>query len=152
MTCTSLRLTVTGHETAKLCLGLPAEPQKGRYFAPLRLPTCSIETDLDRGYYCKWLFYDCFVVFSDNREYECMRAITNICVTILVLLIFASAGMADNKIRSLCYISYPGYSAHDKKVYKNNYHPLTQPYLQGAQTLCRWVVDQRERSPASSLK
>ena len=35
------------------------------------------------------------------------------------------------------------YSAHDKKVYKNNYHPLTKPYLQGAQTLYRWVVDPR---------
>jgi len=33
------------------------------------------------------------------------------------------------------------YGAHDRKVYKELYHPLTEPYLQGAEALYRWVVD-----------
>jgi hypothetical protein len=31
------------------------------------------------------------------------------------------------------------YSAHDKKVYGNNYHPLTKPYLEDAKVLYYWV-------------
>jgi hypothetical protein len=36
------------------------------------------------------------------------------------------------------------YSAHDRKVYQENYHPLTPPYLQGAKLLYKWVVDPRK--------
>jgi hypothetical protein len=35
------------------------------------------------------------------------------------------------------------YSAHDKKVYKENYHPLTKPYLEAAKVLFYWVVDRK---------
>jgi len=35
------------------------------------------------------------------------------------------------------------YSAHDRKVYKDKYHPLTKPFLQDAKTLYHWVVDPR---------
>jgi lipoprotein-anchoring transpeptidase ErfK/SrfK len=35
------------------------------------------------------------------------------------------------------------YRAHDKKVYKNNYHPLTEPLLRDARVLYEWVVDRR---------
>ena len=35
------------------------------------------------------------------------------------------------------------YGAHDRKVHKGNYHPLTEPYLQGAKLLYKWVVDPR---------
>lgn len=35
------------------------------------------------------------------------------------------------------------YGAHDRKVYGKNYHPLTEPYLQGAKLLYQWVVDPR---------
>jgi hypothetical protein len=36
------------------------------------------------------------------------------------------------------------YSAHDKKVYQNNYHPLTPPLLQDARVLYEWVVPQAD--------
>ncbi|GFO59536.1 transpeptidase [Geomonas silvestris] len=35
------------------------------------------------------------------------------------------------------------YSAHDQKVNKKYYHPITPPYLEGAQKLYQWVVDPR---------
>jgi hypothetical protein len=35
------------------------------------------------------------------------------------------------------------YSAHDRKVYGNNYHPLTKPYLMDAKVLYYWVVDKK---------
>jgi hypothetical protein len=35
------------------------------------------------------------------------------------------------------------YAKHDEKVYKENYHPLTKPYLQAAKVLYSWVVDPR---------
>jgi L,D-transpeptidase-like protein len=35
------------------------------------------------------------------------------------------------------------YAGHDRKVHQENYHPLTEPYLQGAKLLYKWVVDPR---------
>jgi hypothetical protein len=35
------------------------------------------------------------------------------------------------------------YSSYDKKVYKQDFHPLTEPLLQDAKVLYQWVVDPR---------
>ena len=40
-------------------------------------------------------------------------------------------------------MQYDYYRKHDRKVYKNNYHELTRPFLQDAKTLYNWVVDPR---------
>ena len=38
-------------------------------------------------------------------------------------------------------MQYEYYSDYDRKVYKENYHELTEPFLQDARTLYEWVVD-----------
>ena len=40
-------------------------------------------------------------------------------------------------------MQYDYYRKHDRKVYKEHYHPLTRPFLEDAKTLYQWVVDPR---------